>query len=96
MGSPLQYGNGLKAYVINLLICQMMSLNRIQKLIKSMIGETISQATFLKFVLRLHLALEQWEAQAVEHILKHPAINVDETSLRVDKKNHWIHEKIDY
>ena len=91
MGSPLQYGNGLKAYVINLLICQMMSLNRIQKLVKSMMGEIISQATFLKFVLRLHLALEKWEIQATEHILKSLAMNVDETSLRVDKKNHWIH-----
>lgn len=91
MGAPLQYGNGLKAYVINLLICQMMSLNRIQKLVKSMIGEMISPSTFLKFVLRLHLALDQWEANAVEHILKSSAMNVDETSLRVDKKNHWIH-----
>jgi transposase len=69
----------------------MMSLNRIQKLVKSMIGEMISQSTFLKFVLRLHFALEQWEVKAIEHILKIPAINVDETSLRVDKKNHWIH-----
>ena len=91
MGSPLQYGNGLKAYIINLLICQMISLNRIQKLVKSMIGEMISQSTFLKFVLRLYLALEQWEVKAIEHILKSSAINVDETSLRVDKKNHWIH-----
>ncbi|CAN5258723.1 hypothetical protein BH10PSE19_BH10PSE19_22110 [soil metagenome] len=38
MPGPLQYGNGLKAYVINLLVCQMISLNRVQKLIKSLIG----------------------------------------------------------
>jgi hypothetical protein len=35
--------------------------------------------------------LEAWEFQAIEELLKAPAINVDETSLRVDKKNHWIH-----
>lgn len=56
-----------------------------------MIGEILSEATFLKFILRLHLALAQWEAMAIEQILKSPAMNVDETSLRVDKNNHWIH-----
>lgn len=91
MTSPLQYGNGLKAYIISLLICQMISLNRVQKLIKSMIGTVIAEATFLKFILRFHLALEQWESASIEKILKSSAMNVDETSLRVDKKNHWIH-----
>jgi transposase len=91
MPGPLQYGNGLKAYVINLIVCQMISLIRVQGLVKSIIGEIIAQATLLKFVLRLHQALEAWEDAAVEQLLKSPAMNVDETSLRVDKKNHWIH-----
>jgi len=91
MHGPLQYGDGLKAFVINLLVCQMVALNRVQKLVKSMIGEVISEATLLKFVLRLYQALEAWELDAIEQILKAPAINVDETSLRVDKKNHWLH-----
>ncbi len=91
MPGPLQYGNGLKAYVINLLVCQMISLGRVQKLVKSLIGEVLAEATLLKFVLRLHLALETWESKSIELLLKSPAMNVDETSLRVDKKNHWIH-----
>lgn len=40
---------------------------------------------------RLHLTLEEWESMAIERLLKSPAMNVDETSLRVDKKNDWIH-----
>jgi transposase len=91
MPGPLQYGNGLKAYIINLLICQMVSLNRIQKMVTSIIGEVIAQATLLKFVLRLYEALAEWEAGAIEQLLKTPAIHVDETSLRVDSKNQWIH-----
>jgi len=91
MNSPLQYGNGLKAYIISLLVCQMVSLNRTQKMIKSIIGEVLSEATLLKFVLRLYLALESWELTSTEQLLTCPAMNVDETSLRVDKKNHWIH-----
>jgi len=91
MHGPLQYGDGLKAFVVNLLVCQMVALNRVQKLVHSMIGVVISETSLLKFVLRLYQALEEWEYQATEQIIKTHAINVDETSLRVDKKNHWIH-----
>lgn len=91
MHGPLQYGDGLKAFVINLLIGQMVALNRVQKLVKSMIGAVVAEASLLKFVLRLHQALANWEQQATEKILTSPAINVDETSFRVDMKNYWIH-----
>lgn len=91
MPGPLQYGNGLKAFIINLLVCQMISLNRVQKLIKTLTGRIIAEASLLQFVLRLHSALEAWESDAIEQLLKSRAMNVDETSLRVDKKNHWIH-----
>ena len=91
MHGPLQYGDGLKAFVINLLVCQMVAVNRVQKLVNSMMGVVISETSLLKFVLRLYQALEEWEYQATEQILKTHVINVDETSLRVDKKNHWIH-----
>jgi transposase len=91
MSGPLQYGDGLKAYIISLLVCQMISLNRVQKLIKTLIGKVIAEASFLQFILRLHHILEPWESTAIDQLLKSSAINVDETSLRVDKKNHWIH-----
>ena len=88
---PVQYGAGIKAYVLNLLIAQMLSLKRVQQMIHTLIGLAISQATILRYVLQLHLALERWETWAVERLLTEPAMHVDETSLRVDKKNHWIH-----
>ena len=88
---PLQYGSGIKAYLLNLLIAQMLSLKRVQQSIHTLVGQVISQATILKYVMQLHLALEQWEQQAIEQILAQPAIHADETSLRVGGKNHWIH-----
>lgn len=91
MPGPLQYGNGLKAYIINLLVCHMVAINRVQKLVKSMMGVTLAESTLLKFILRLHQALASWETNTTEKLLKEKAVNVDETSLRVDKKNHWIH-----
>jgi transposase len=43
------------------------------------------------FVLRLHESLADREHAVTEQLLSSPAMNVDETSLRVDRKNHWIH-----
>lgn len=88
---PKQYGDGLKAFAINLLVSQMVALKRVQGLLQSMIGEVLSEASLLKFILRLHQALEAWEQQAIDQVLSSPSIHVDETSFRVDRKNHWIH-----
>jgi transposase len=88
---PLQYGAGIKAYALNLLIAQMLSLKRVQQSLQTLLGHVISEATTLKYVMLLHLALEQWEKTAIEQLLTLPALHVDETSLRVDKKNQWIH-----
>lgn len=91
MHGSLQYGNGLRAFIINLLICQMVTLNRTQKMIKSLVGQILSEATLLKFIWRLHEVLALWEFNAKKALLDMPVMHVDETSLRVDKKNHWIH-----
>ena len=91
MHGPLQYGDGLKAFIINLLVCQMVAMKRTQGLVKSMVGIVIAEASMLKFIVRLHQALEVWESQTTRQLLQAKAINVDETSLRVDKKKHWIH-----
>ncbi len=51
-------------------------------------GRPLSEATLLGFIARLHRA---WEAAAIARLLAMPVLNVDETSLRVNRKNHWIH-----
>lgn len=91
MPGPLQYGNGIKAYVIQLLVVQMLSLNRVADMVSSLIGRVLSESTMLVFIMRLYVALESWENKAKAAILKTACTHVDETSLRVDKKNHWIH-----
>lgn len=88
---PLQYGSGIKAYALNLLLAQMLSLKRVQQSIQTLIGLVISEATILKYVLQLNRALARWEQEAIEQLLALPALHVDETSLRVDRKNYWIH-----
>ena len=91
LAGPLQYGNGVKAYVIQLLVAQMLSLSRAAQMVASLVGQVISEATLLNYVLRLHVALAAWEDTAKKQLLAAKCIHTDETSLRVDKKNHWIH-----
>lgn len=91
MPGPLQYGLGVQAFVINLLVCQMVALKRAQALLYSIIDAVIAEATLLQFILRLHAALENWEVRATQQLLQEAVMHVDETSLRVDKTNHWIH-----
>ena len=91
MPGPLQYGPGIKAYVVHLLIAQMLSLKRVAQSMHALIGRTLSEATLLGYVAQLHHALAQWERHAIERLLASPAMHVDETSLRVERKNHWIH-----
>ena len=89
--SKVQYGPGIKAYAIDLLTAQMVSVNRVQKMLKTLIGVNISEATLLKYVMSLHGKLKQWEQSTKEQLLQRPALHVDETSLRVSGKNQWIH-----
>ena len=91
MPGPLQYGNGLKAYVVHLLVAQMLSLKRVAYSVHALIAHTLSEATLLHYVMQLHHALAHWERCAIERLLAMPALHVDETSLRVDRNNHWLH-----
>lgn len=91
MPGPLQYGLGVQAFIINLLTCQMVALKRAQTLLYSIIDVVIAEATMLQFILRLYAALESWEVRATQQLLGEAVMHVDETSLRVDKKNYWIH-----
>lgn len=86
LAGPVQYGLGVKATVLNLLVTQMVSLSRVRTLINTLIGRALSEATLLKYVWQLHQVLEHWEHNAIDTLLAAPARHVDETSLRVDKK----------
>ncbi len=45
---PLQYGTGVKVFVLNLFVAQMIPLKRVQKLVQSLIGRAVSEATILR------------------------------------------------
>ncbi len=69
----------------------MVSLNRVQKLLKTLIGQAIAEAIMLKYILQLDKALEVSEQHAIRQLLASPVMHVDETFMRLDEKNHWEH-----
>ena len=83
MSAPIQYGDGLKASRRPDGLAQARRTDRAHP------GRS-SETTLLRFLSQLHHALAQWEHRAIERLLE-PAIHADETSLRVNAKNHWIH-----
>ena len=91
MPGPLQYGPGLKAFIINLLIAHMLSLRRATALVQAISGLTLSEATCLSYVRHLHEALASWEDNAIAILLERPALHADETGFRVDGKTRWLH-----
>ena len=91
MPGPLQYGKGVKAFLVNLVIAQMVALASAQKMLKTMIGVAISESSILGYIMQLYDALERWEGSAKQAMLAAQAINSDETGLRVAKKNYWVH-----
>ena len=91
MPGPLQYGHGIVALATHLLSAQMLSLKRTTETLKALTGRTLAEATLLAWLTRLHEALAEWEATAIERLLAMPVLHADETSLRIDRKHHWLH-----
>ena len=91
MDGKVQYGIGIKASIINFLCAQMISLERVQEHFKGLVGRLISQAVMLKYIAQFSDSLTDWEDEMIKQLLNSPAIHADETSMRVDKINYWIH-----
>ena len=91
MPGPRQYGSGLQAFVINLLTAHMLSLRRTVELVRAISGLRLSEATCLGYIRRLHEALQAWETAARARLLQAPALHADETGLRVERQNQWLH-----
>jgi transposase len=52
LSGPLQYGTGIKAFVLHLLVSQMVALKRAQHTLATLIAQIVSGATLLKCLLK--------------------------------------------
>ena len=91
MDGLIQYGLGIKVSIINFLVFQMISLQRLQEHFYGILGRMLSPRTMLKYIEQLGDSLANWEEEAKKQILTAMVIHIDETSMRVNKKTYWIH-----
>ena len=88
MPGPLQYGNGFKSMTVDLVVSQMVPLNRCAGLIYTMSGIKLSEATCLKYIGQAYHSLDSWE-DGKEYLLTCPALH----SMQVfNNKNWWLHD----
>ena len=83
----MQYGFGIKAGIIDFVIVQMLSLQRVGEHYMGLIGRFISPASMLKYISQLGDSLAEWEEQMKQEALRSMVIHIDETSMRVKGKN---------
>lgn len=91
MPGPLRYGHGTVAFATHLLTARMVPLRRVAQTMKALVGTAIAEATLLAWIRRLHEALAEWEERATARLPASPVLHADETSIRIDGKNHWLH-----
>ena len=91
MDGSIQYGFGIRASIINFAVVQMLSLQRVGEHYMGLVGRLISPSTMLKYISQFSDSLEKWEEEVKNQLIQSMVIHVDETSMRVNGKNYWIH-----
>ena len=85
------YGKGLSAITTYLTSYQLLPLKRTTELISDLFGVNLSQATVLAQNEQAFDKLGDTESLIGEEILASPVVNADETGMRVEGSNHWLH-----
>ena len=88
---PVQYGEELKAFSSYMYNHQMPSYNRLQDFFREVVWLKISQTSLCNFNKTGYENLEVFEEQLKQVLIKEELLHADETWVRVDWKNRWIH-----
>lgn len=88
---PVQYGRGLKAFVVYLLVFQFVPYDRIAELFRDLFGHSPSKATLVHMVESCYRELGDFEEVVRELLRDASVLNVDETGFRATGKRHWLH-----
>ena len=85
------YGPRIKALSTYLHSYQQLPLKRITGFFGEVFNIKLSQGSVVNFIKRAYQKLEGFEVQLKNSLLGESAIFCDETSMRVNQKNHWLH-----
>jgi transposase len=91
VSAPVQYGNRFLSWLVYLNDYQLVPLNRVRHMCEDLYGYCISEATILKARQQCYEHLEGFERQVKEDLGKSEIVHADETGLKINGKNHWLH-----
>jgi transposase len=87
----VQYGDRVKALAILLNQQHMVSVLRTQELLEDITGRTISTGTLVNWTQALAQQLSPWMGQLKQRLIQADRVHCDETGIRVEGKNAWVH-----
>ena len=91
VGAPVQYGKRFQSWLVYLNDYQLLPLNRIRQMCADLYGYWVSEDTILKARQQCYGHLDGFERQVKEILGKCAIVHADETGLKIDAKNHWLH-----
>jgi transposase len=91
VNAPVQYGSGIKALAVYLIVQQLLPVQRTQRIFKDMLNIELSQATLQSYTVVGYHGLETTENGIKNQIVSAEVAHADETGCDVDKGLSWIH-----
>ena len=86
-----QYGDRIKALTIYLQNYQMLPFARCSELIKDLFGHNLSEGSLSNFQKKCHNSLEDYQQQIKKLLLSATVLHGDETGVKINGNNHWMH-----
>ncbi len=70
---------------------QMLLFTRVSEFIEDLTGHHISQGSFANFQRKFYANLEDYEQHVKRLLLQSPVLDADETGIKENEKNNWVH-----
>ena len=87
----IQYGDTYKSLMIYLSQGNFIPYDRLANLSKDILDIPVSQGTLVNFVAELGQSLEDSRDYIKDQIKQSPVVHFDETGVRIQGKNYWLH-----
>lgn len=91
VNSPVQYGNGVRAYLTMLSVTYKLPYKKIQQIFNDLFGYSVNESTIYSTNKRCFESLSQSEQKILEKILEEHVVHADETGIKIEKENYWLH-----
>ncbi len=86
-----QYGDNLKALCVYLQNYQMLPFQRCSEFIFDLTGHQVATGSLANFQQKCVDSLEYYQQEVSKQLLKSPLLHADETGIRLNGKNSWMH-----